>query len=106
MRWLLFLSRVAFICGVFFLIAVSLLMTNWISDETIVSTVVIIGYLMGAILLFATNLCYLGVLVVKKKLKKNLGDIVPLWLVTANLLFLVFIIYFIFYLNDPYYHQK
>lgn len=106
MRWLLFLSRLAFICGVFFLVAVSFLMTQWIKDETTVSTIVIIGYVMGVILLSVTNLCYLGVLITKRKHKKNLGDIVPLWIVTANILFFIFIIYFIFYLNDPYYHQK
>jgi hypothetical protein len=56
---------------------------------------------MGMILLPVTNLCYLLVLLIKRKLKAY----VPLWLVIMNLLFLLFLIYFIFYLNDPYYHQ-
>lgn len=102
MRWLLFLSRLTFICGVFFLLSVSLLITNWLSDDTMVSTTITMGYFMGMILLPLTNLCYLLVFLIKRKLKVY----VPVWLVIANLLFLLFLIYFIFYLNDPYYHQK
>ncbi len=102
MRRLLFLSRLAFICGVFFLVSVSLLITDWVKNPTLESTIITIGWLMGMILLPITNLCYLVVLLIKKKLK----EYVPLWLVVANLFFLLFLIYFIFYLNDPYYHQK
>jgi glucan phosphoethanolaminetransferase (alkaline phosphatase superfamily) len=102
MRWLLFLSRLAFICGVFFALSFSMLLNAWISDPTLESTIITIGYIMGMIILPLTNLCYLAVLLVKRKLRPY----VPLWLVIANLLFLLFLIYFIFYLNDPYYHQK
>ncbi|MEI2738056.1 MAG: hypothetical protein V9F01_04675 [Chitinophagaceae bacterium] len=51
MRWLLFLSRLAFICGVFFLLSVSLLMQEWISDENLKSTIITIGYFMGMIII-------------------------------------------------------
>ena len=101
MRWLLFLSRVAFICGVFFLLSFSLLINKWIKDPTLESTTITIGYVMGMIFLPVTNLCYLAVLLIKRKLRAY----VPIWLILANLLFLLFLIYFIFYLNDPYYHQ-
>jgi hypothetical protein len=30
---------------------------------------------------------------------------VPVWLVIANIIFLFVLLYYIFYLNDPYYHQ-
>ena len=102
MRWLLFLSRLAFICGVCFLLSVSLLMQEWISDENLKSTIITIGYFMGMIILPLVNLCYLGVFIVKRKLR----EFVPLWLVIINVLFLLSLIFFIFYLNDPYYHQK
>ena len=102
MRWLLFLSRLAFICGVFFLLSFSLLINKWINDPTLESTIITIGYVMGMILLPVTNLCYLGVLIIKRKLSAY----VPIWLILANILFLLFLIYFIFYLNDPYYHQS
>ncbi len=50
MRWLLFLSRLAFICGVFFIIAVTLLIKNWVNDPTLESTIITIGYTMGLII--------------------------------------------------------
>ena len=102
MRWLLFLSRLAFICGLFFVVSVTLLIKKWVNNPELESIIITIGYLMGMIILPVTNLCYLAVLILKKKLRK----FVPLWLILANVLFLLFLIYFIFYLNDPYYHQK
>jgi hypothetical protein len=48
------------------------------------------------------NICYLCVLLVKKRL----GLFVPIWLVTANLFFFLILILYIFYFNDPYYHQR
>lgn len=102
MRWLLFLSRLAFICGVFFVLSVSLLVNDWIADPMLESTFITIGYIMSLVVLPMVNLCCLVVLLVKRKLRVY----VPLWLLLANLLFLLLLIYFIFYLNDPYYHQK
>lgn len=102
MRWLLFLSRLAFICGLFFLLSISLLIKDWTPDQNISSTIIIIGYLIGLIVVPITNLCYLGVLIIKRKLNVY----VPAWLVTANVFFLLILIVYIFYFNDPYYHQK
>ena len=102
MRWLLFLSRLAFISGVFFLASASLLVTDWLKDENLKSTVIIIGYFMGIILFPVVNLCYIAVFLVKKRIRQY----VPLWLIVSNILFLLSLAYFIFYLNDPYYHQK
>jgi hypothetical protein len=102
MRWLLFLSRLAFICGVAFIISFSLLLSKGINDPTLESTIITIGYTMGMIILPVTNLCYLVVFLVKRKLR----EYVPLWLIIANVIFLLLLIYFIFYLNDPYYHQE
>lgn len=102
MRWLLFLSRLAFICGIFFLLSFSLLLNDWLDDPSLKSTLIIIGYAMGMVVLPLVNLCYLVVLLVKRKLKPY----VPVWLSVANLLLLLFLIFFIFYLNDSYYHQK
>lgn len=102
MRWLLFLSRLAFICGLFFVLSFTLLIRRWINNPEIESFIITIGYVMGMIVLPATGLCYLAVFIVKHKLRA----FVPLWLILVNVLFLLFLIYFIFYLNDPYYHQK
>lgn len=94
MRWLLFLSRLAFISGIFFLLTVSLQITNWSQDAAITSTIVIIGYFLSIIILPVVNLCYLIVLMVRKNLYP-----VPLWLGLMNLLFLFLQIFYIFYLN-------
>jgi hypothetical protein len=96
MRWLLFLSRLAFICGIFLLLSISLLIYNWANDEMTVSTIVIIGYFMGLIIVPLVNLCYVLVLIVKRRL----ALFVPLWLVTANLFFLLILVLYIFYFND------
>lgn len=101
MRWLLFLSRLAFICGIFLLLAFSILVRDWAKDDAITSTLITIGYVMGLVILPVVNLSYLVVLFVKRRL----SIYVPLWLVVANLLFLFILIFYIFYLNDPYYHQ-
>ena len=100
MRWLLFLSRLAFICGIFTALSLSLQMKDWLHDETTVSTIVTIGYFMGMILLPLTILCYGLVYLVKHKLN------VPRWLVIVNILFFLLLIFIFFYLNDPYYHPK
>ena len=102
MRWLLFLSRLAFICGIFFLLSVTLLIRDWAKDDAITSTIITIGYIMGLVIVPVVNLSYLIVLFVKRRIKVY----VPLWLVVANMLFLFILIFYIFYLNDPYYHQK
>lgn len=102
MRRLLFLSRLAFICGIFFLLSASLLIWDWTNEDAIISTVIIIGYIMGLVLVPFVNLCYLIVLFTKKKLSVY----IPLWLVIANMLFLFILLAYIFYLNDPYYHQQ
>ena len=102
MRWLLFLSRLAFITGIFFLLSVSLLIRDWAQDDAITSTIIMIGFVMGLVLVPIVNLCYLIVLFVKRMLTLY----IPLWIVIANILFLFILIFYIFYLNDPYYRQQ
>lgn len=102
MRWLLFLSRLAFISGVCILIWLVMAMSKKENNELFSSTVIIIGYAMGGLLLPATNFAYLVMLIRKKPLRL----LVPGWLIIANVLFLFVLVYYIFYLNDPYYHQK
>jgi len=96
MRWLLFLSRLAFICGIFFLLSLSLLFYKWANDDSLVSTIIVIGYFMGVVIVPLTILCYLLVIALRKKLKV----IIPPWLIIANILFLFVFLFYIFYLND------
>lgn len=100
MRWLLFLSRLAFISGICILLWLVLAMVKKENNELFSSTIIIIGYVMGAVLLPVTNICYLVLVLAGKKLRPAL----PRWLIVANVLFLVVLIYYIFYLNDPFYH--
>jgi len=96
MRWLLKLSRLAFICNLFFLLAFSIQITNWVREEEITSTIVVIGYVMGFLLNPVTNICYLFTAVIaRKKL-----SIVPAWLIVANVLFLVIDAFYILYINS------
>jgi hypothetical protein len=91
-----FLSRLAFICNIFFLFAVLLQTTNWLPQQDITGTVAIIGYFMALIVNPLVNLCYLVLLLLGKKAKIGTKR----WLVVANMVFLLLQIIFIFYLND------
>ncbi len=97
MRWLRFLSRLAFICNLFFLVSVALRYKSFISDPASVSMAVIIGYFLVFLLNPVVNFCYLAVLLVKKKL----APYVATWLAVANFGFLLLQLVYIFFLNDP-----
>jgi hypothetical protein len=95
MGWLRFLSKLAFICGIFFLLALSLLFKNWLRDESLVSTIITIGYFIGLVVVPLTVLCYLVIFLVKRKL----GKYVSPWLVGSNIFFLLVLAFYILYLN-------
>ncbi|MBK8952857.1 MAG: hypothetical protein IPM85_11805 [Chitinophagaceae bacterium] len=59
MRWLLFLSRIAFISGICILIWLVLAMVKTEIDEAFSSTVITIGYVIGGLVLPVTNIIYL-----------------------------------------------
>jgi hypothetical protein len=96
MRWLSFLSRLAFICNVFFLLAFSLRISNWVTDPDLAGTILIIGYFFVVLFSPLVNICYLFMFLLRKKF----WIVVPSWLITANILFLVMQIFYILYLND------
>lgn len=95
MGWLLFLSRLAFICGLCFAVSLSLLFYNWISEEGIVSTILVTGHLMGMVVVPFTLLCYVVVALWKRKL----FSIVPRWLVVANIFFMLLLAAYIYLRN-------
>lgn len=102
MRWLLFLSRVAFIFGIFILVEISRQISDWTQEEPISSSIITVGSVLGLVLIPVVNICYVVVFIAKRKLV----EFVPRWLVIANFLFLLLLLFYIFYLNDPYYHQQ
>ena len=95
MRWLLFLSRVAFICNILFLVSFSLRIYDWLGVEEIVSTIVIIGWVLAIIFNPVVNLCYL----VFFWLKRQSLSIIPSWLIVMNILFLILQLIFLLLLN-------
>ena len=98
MRWLLFLSRLAFICGLFFLLSLSLLVKDWIKDESLVSTIITIGYFMGMIIVPVTLLIYLLLWI----FGKNPARFVPRWLIIGNIIMLLILLGYIYYINYLY----
>ena len=102
MRWLLFLSRLAFICGLFFLLTLSLLIKDWIRDESLVSTIITIGFFMGMIIVPITLLCYLLLWIFGKKP----ATIVPRWLIVGNILVMLILLGYIYYMNYLYSQMK
>jgi hypothetical protein len=95
MRWLLFLSRLAFICGLFFVISLSLLVKDWLHDQGIASTVITIGFFMGMIIVPFTLLCYLVTWIAGKRP----ASVVPPWLIIANIFFLFVYAGYVYYNN-------
>ncbi|MGJ7031693.1 hypothetical protein [Niabella hirudinis] len=102
MRWLIFLSKVAFLCGVTVILAFSLLFNEWNKGETVSSSIITSGYALGLILIPLINIIYLICWITGKKP----GSIVPRWLIFFNIICLLLIFAYTFYINDPYYHQK
>ena len=96
MKRLYFFSRVAFICNIFFVLCFTIQLSNWIKDEQVKSSIVMLGYVIGIPLNVIVNLSYLGVFAFRKKL----ATVIPAWLITANILFLVIQILYFIYLND------
>src|SRR5690606_39626539 len=95
MRWLLFLSRLAFICNLFFLLSASLQVYDWAQNSEVNSTILIIGYFLSLFLNPIANLSYLMAAI----LRKNLTATIPAWLIIMNIIFLFIQLLFIIYLT-------
>ena len=95
MSWLASLSRIAFICNIFFLVAFSMQLTNWVQNETFTSMILILGYIFVFVLNPIVNLCYLIMILFRRKLTRY----VPAWLVASNVLFLLIQLFYILYIN-------
>jgi len=98
MRWLLFLSRLSFICGLFFLLTLSQLVWGWVKDDSLVSTIITIGFFMGMLIVPVTLFCYLVLWIARKKPAR----IVPRWLIIANIFVLFILLAYIYYKNYQY----
>lgn len=100
MRWCRFLSQVAFICNLCFLICVLLQWKPVLANNALLSTVVITGYFLAPFVFNpVVNLLYAAIHIRKKPM--NL--FVPKWLALANFIFLlVQIVFVLFFLHDTF----
>ena len=95
MRWLLFLSKLAFICNLLFIPAFVLQLKNFIADKDLSSYIMIIGFVFAILFNPVTNLCYLVLFFLNKKLLA----MVPAWLIVMNVLFLFLQVIFLLVMN-------
>lgn len=93
MRWLLFLSRLAFICGFCFLLSLSFRFVKGADNIVLAQTIIIIGFVIGLVVVPVTLLCYLGLLMARRKIP------VPLWLVISNIVFLFILMIYLLFIN-------
>lgn len=97
MRVALFLSRIAFVCNIFFLLALLLMWRNFIGNPVWVSTIGIAGYFLVAVFNPLANLwCFILLL------RKRLLLYIPRWLAIFNFIFLLLQLQYILFLNDTF----
>ncbi|GAB4092295.1 hypothetical protein [Flaviaesturariibacter terrae] len=97
MRFSLFLSRVAFICNLFFLLVLLLQMGVPARSQALVSTILIAGYLLVLLFNPVANLVN-GVLLLRRRLRAAM----PVWLAVANFIFLLLQVQYILFINGKY----
>jgi hypothetical protein len=96
MRWLLFLSRVAFICNLFSVLTLLILWKDFIHQQALVGTIAIMGYTMAIVFNPLVNLFYALLLIVKRTVLAG----IPKWLMLSNFLFLLLQVLYISLQND------
>jgi len=98
MRWLLFLSRVAFICNLFSLLTLLILWKNFVHQQAIVGTIAILGYVLAIVFNPIVNLIYGSLLLAKRTALALILN----WLIFANFLFLLLQVLYIYLQNDTF----
>ncbi|GAA4333726.1 hypothetical protein [Flaviaesturariibacter amylovorans] len=87
---MLFLSRLALICNLFFVAATAIRMGWQLPSEQLSNTIIVIGHFLVLVFSPLVNLLYLVQL-----LRKKLFATVPRWLVLTNFIFLLLQVQFI-----------
>jgi len=95
MRWLLFLSKLAFICNLAFLVSFIFRVTNWLTNHDIEAYIIIIGWVLSAVFNPIVVFIYLIVFWINRKKL----SIVPVWLIVMNILFLFLQLIFLLLMN-------
>jgi hypothetical protein len=95
MRWLLFLSKLAFVCNLAFLVSFLFRVTNWLEYQDMKAYIIIIGWVLGIVFNPLVVLCYLLFFLFKRK---SLAA-VPGWLMVTNTVFLFLQLVFLLVIN-------
>lgn len=74
------------------------LMTGWIKDGNLESTIITIGFFIGMIIVPITLFCYLILWMVGKKP----ASIIPKWLIIGNIIVLLILVSYVIYVNYIY----
>lgn len=82
---LLFLSRVALLCNVCFLVTLAMHYVPVLSQGVISSTVIILGTVMAIVINALMNFLYLVIAISGARLQ----NLVPVWIIIVNFLFLI-----------------
>lgn len=98
MRWLLFLSRVAFICNLFSVLTLLILWKDIIQLQALVGTIGIMGYVLAIVFNPLVNLLYALLFIIKR----SALALIPKWLLLANFLFLLLQALYIYLQNDTF----
>ena len=83
---LLFLSRVAVICNLCFLITFLMHYIPFVSNGSIPSTIIVLGNVVSIVINVLMNAVYILILLAGKPLIRY----VPVWLIATNFLFFIF----------------
>ncbi len=100
MKWILFTGRVALICNLCSVFTVIILFQQYIGNNQVVSSIIIVGYVLAMVFNPLWNLAVLLLLVFRRELYRAL----PKWLVIVNFIFLLLQLQYIIFLNDRTYH--
>jgi hypothetical protein len=95
-----FLSRLAFICNLFFVFAVIVQLIPDMKTNQVTATIGIMGYFLAVLLNPLVNLVALALWMFKRKYLVQ----VPRWLLLANFIFLLLQIVYLIFLNDTRHH--
>jgi hypothetical protein len=85
LHYIRFFARVAFLCNICFLLAAAMRLVPRLTDTEWGSLVIVLGWLVAIVLNVLLNATLLVLLI----LRKSLRDIVPVWLIIVNFLFLI-----------------
>lgn len=94
MRLVLFLSRVGFICNIFFIICVLLQLSGFVTENQAFTTALMTGFLLAAIFNPLLVILYI-ITLIRRQL-----SFVPAWLVWCNIVFFLLQIAYVLYLNN------